>query len=383
MPALTILLLASTLLFAGDFSAAAGVLTSGCGADDACSAAVQDGTDVEGTALSALQRGRALQRVRPALNQTPADVGEGAGQLETIGPANQQDLSDEYAGIRRLSFAHVPCNFGHTVENYGLGQPQQLGRIYFLGLSLLAPGYDAKLWVMNNLARQPGAELWGMMHPAARPISEVTGCNLYYTPGKYWPAKAAEEYFADREVFALLRDPYDKMANEFRMQVQGIDSGFTVLTRPEVSWREGHLERENATYQTWYATCDVNAYLQEELRRYLEGDRFRVNCHMLPQSEYVEQPYGATVFVDNRKIPDSLNELFTARGYAMKVEQPIHNYFCNNISAYSLTEETKSLIRKVYRADFDLLCAKFGYCNDRELFCLENLSGMCGGKPET
>lgn len=386
MPALTLLLLASSLLFAGDFSAAAGVLTPGCGGDDVCRAAVQDGSDVESTALSALQRGRALQRVRPALNQTPAGVEEGAGELEPIDQNDLpvfQDLSDEYAGIRRLSFAHVPCNFGHTVENHGLGQPQQLGRPYFLGLSLLAPGYVAKLWVMNNLVRQPSAELWGMMHPAARPISEVTGCNLYYTPGKYWPAKAAAEYFGDREIFAVVRDPYDKMANEFRMQVQGIDSGFTVLTRPEVSWREGHLERENATYQMWYATCDVNAYLQEELRRFLEGDRFRVNCHMLPQSEFVEQPYGATVFVDNRKIPDSLNELFTARGYPMRVGEPIHNYLCNNISAYSLTEETKSLIRQVYKADFELLCEKFGYCNDRELFCMQNLSRMCGGKPKT
>lgn len=366
MPALTTLLLAITLSFACNVSAAASVPTPGCGADNACRAAVQEGADVEGTALSALQRGRALQRVQPAGNETLA---------------HSEDPEDEYAGVRRLSFTHVPCNFGHTVENFGLGPNHKSAAV---SLSLVAPTYDWQVWIMNHVARARGGELWGMMHPAARPISEVTGCNLYYTPGKYWPAEAAKDYFGDRDIFAVLRDPYDKMVNEFRMQVQGIDSAFTALSRTEVSWREGHLERENLTYRMWYSTCDVNAYLQEELNKVLAGDRFRVNCHMLPQSEYVEQPYGATVFVDNRKFPDSLLELTKARGYSLALEETsFHNWMCNNISAYSLTEETKRLIRKVYKSDFDLMCENFGYCDDRELFCMENLTRMCGGKPET
>lgn len=279
-----------------------------------------------------------------------------------------------------LSFAHVPCNFGHSVELFALGELQDDAAIY---LSDFAPTYGEQLWIMDNLAKAPDGVLWGMMHPITRPIDNTTGCNLYYTPGYLWPQEAADAYFARNTVFAFLRDPYDKMVNEFRQQVGGVDSAYLMLTRAEVSAREGHMERENATYQEWYDTCDVNKYLQAELGFYLQGgaQRFRDNCHLLPQSEYLQQPYGATVFMDVRKIPDSFNDLMEAHGYPYQMTGEIHNTMCNNLSAWSLTEETKALIREVYADDFNLLCEQFGYCDDRELTCLEQIPDMCGGKP--
>lgn len=280
-----------------------------------------------------------------------------------------------------LVFAHVPCNFGHSVELYALGQPDDIKAVY---LSNLAPDYADQLWIMNNLAKAPDGVLWGMMHPAARPIDEATGCNLYYVPGYMWPQKAASLYFGEATPFGFLRDPYDKMVNEFRQQVQGIDSAYTFLTRAQVSFREGHMERENATYKQWYASCDVNAYLQAELGFYKQGgrQRFRDNCHLLPQVEFfIKQPHGAKVYVDVRTIPNSFDGVMEAHGYPYRMNMAIHNWMCNNISAYTLTEETKALIREVYAEDFKLICEQFGYCDDKEVTCLEQIPDMCGGKP--
>ena len=41
-----------------------------------------------------------------------------------------------------------------------------------------------------------------------------------------------------------------------------------------------------------------------------DGEPFANNCNFLPQAEFFEAPFGATVGVDNRRFPDSMNELF-------------------------------------------------------------------------
>lgn len=328
---------------------------SSASASNACSALREDVRDDGLQHLSLLQ-------LRPRLEEELREV------------SNHSQVNQP------LAFAHVPCNFGHTVENVGLGEGHNP---FPIALSLAAPTYQEQLGIMEHLVKAPCGALWGMMHPAARPISAETGCNLYYTPGYMWPQEAAAEYFGSKQIFALLRDPLDKMVNEFRMQVEGVDSIYTMLTRAEISLREGHFEREGPEYMSWYWTCNVNAYLQSELKYFLQGgkQRYRGNCHLLPQSEYFKGAHGATIAVDVRKIPDSFNQLMEEHGYEVKMGTTMHNFMCNGVSAYSLTEETKALIRQVYAEDYALLCQKFGYCNDQELTCLSQIPDMCGGKP--
>merc|ERR1711879_625027 len=141
-------------------------------------------------------------------------------------------------------------------------------------------------------------------------------------------------------------------------------------------------ERDSERYRRYYETCDVNAYLKEELAKYKAGDRFRGNCALLPQADYFDPPFGIALPVDNRKFPDSFNEIMVEHDYpTMNLTSTIHNWACSNVSAYSLDTEVKQLIKEVYVRDFELLCSYFGYCDRDEMTCMEQIPSMCGGKP--
>jgi len=273
---------------------------------------------------------------------------------------------------RDLAFVHVPSNFGHSVERAAFaGQDAE---------DLELAGSDAEV------AQGPGGEAWGMMAPYLRQISDRTGCDLYYTPPKYWPEAVLRKYFRldesqNRTIFGMLRDPYDKLVNEFREQSLGVLSSLNVrLLRKAISEREGSMDRESPEYQRFYEDCDVNAWVKAELTKYKDGSRFRGNCHLLPQKEYFEGPHGIQVPIDNRLIPQSFNQVVQSHGYdiQMSTGSTEHGDKCD-ISAWSLDAEAKALIREVYAEDFELLCQHFGYCDREELTCLRQLPHMCGG----
>lgn len=304
---------------------------------------------------------------------------------------------------KNLSFAHVPCNFGHSVGKVALGQPVNISYVKKAwhespnpvlmaenaNMSVTKAAWRAWAESSNMTdaitfmkeAGQPWGQLWGMMHPPSWVISDKTNCNMYYTPGKYWPEDLAQKYFGDRAVFGILRDPYDKMVNEFRRQVQGIDSGFNFQSRHMIDVRENNTERLSSRYEQYYKTCDVNGYLKEELQKYKAGDHFRSNCALLPQAEYFDEPFGITLPIDNRKIPAAFNIDMSEHSYSFRMNLTIHNWECTNLSAWSLDSETKALIKEVYARDFELLCHYFGYCDRDELTCLEQIPDMCGGRP--
>jgi len=285
--------------------------------------------------------------------------------------------------LRDLAMVHVPCNFGHTIERAALMSKD-------MDNAFVDPSFTetekARQQMYINLAQGPGGEAWGMMAPDLRQVSDATGCDLYYTPQKYWPEAVAKKYFRynsyeNRTVFGVLRDPFDKIVNEFRMQVLGVSSLFAHETRKAISEREGATDRESPEYKEYYENCDVNSWVKAELGKYKEGDRFRGNCHLLPQAEYFEGTHGIDVPIDNRLIPASFNEVMRNHGYDIRMGQTYHNYKCE-LSAYSLDAEAKELIKEVYAADFELVCKHFGYCDREELTCLRQISHMCGDAPE-
>eukprot|EP00913_Durusdinium_trenchii_P024188 g22710.t1 len=110
----------------------------------------------------------------------------------------------------------------------------------------------------------------------------------------------------------ILRDPYERLVAQFR--------GTYRLEHPEL-------------------LCDVDAGVKMMLQNYLAevqaGNPWAENCNYLPQAEFFDQPFGGTIFVDNRHFPDSMNE------------------------------------------DFELLCKHFGYCDRNESICLKRVPEMC------
>mmetsp|Transcript_74983 Transcript_74983/g.160566 ORF Transcript_74983/g.160566 Transcript_74983/m.160566 type:complete len:386 (+) Transcript_74983:81-1238(+) len=359
-----------SLLLALTLAASSGAGDAGCEAE-AVAEMVAEAADEEASLLRVqmLQMERRVSRGMPRqfLELAAADRAE----------ATEGEVDTETEGNGLLSFMHIPCNFGHTIEKVALGKGANLRLVYESGLGKPLAEEEE---IMHRAKGAKGV-LWGQMNPSIREISNATGCNMYYTPGKYWPSDLAHSYFGQRTIFGVLRDPYDKAVNEFRRQVQKVDSVFKWQLRANISAREGHLEREGLRYQMYYDTCDVNGYLKEELLKYKAGDRFRGNCALVPQADYFDPPWGIAVPVDNRLIPGSINTVLGDYGYSYRVDKTIHNWLCPNISAFSLDNEVKVLIQEVYARDFDLLCSYFGYCNRNEIVCLEAIPQMCGDRP--
>lgn len=295
--------------------------------------------------------------------------------------------------LRDLAFVHVPVNFGHDVERDALMAEEVEGDLYSNPYATAAAMYMGGDSVVTKelksltMVQGPGGEAWGKMDPALRELSPKTGCDLYATPPKYWPKVVARKYFRydqyqNKTVFGLLRDPYDRIVHEFRLQSQGFDSLFNNETRKVISEREGTMDRESEKYQSFYDDCNVSAWVKAELGRFQKGDRFRGNCHLLPQKYYFDGVHGIQVPIDNRHIPQSFNEVMKNHGYdiRMATDDTLANLKCD-VSAWSLDEEAKALVREVYADDFALLCQHFGYCDNTELTCLKQFPRMCSGSP--
>lgn len=282
-----------------------------------------------------------------------------------------------------LVYVHTPCTFGHTVTSVATGAASFSAEAMMTIKASFQEGLTPKesMKIASSIL-EPGGVLWAELHPYARGINKITGCNNYYSPGKYWDLAHSKGYFQSKTAFAVLRDPYDKIVNDFRMTVGGYSSGFEGVTIHDVAVREDNLEYET-TYSRYYETCDVNGYLREELTKVLQGDVFRNNCHYVPQADFFDKPHGIQLVVDNRKLQESFNALMKSHGYTFQMgPSTIHNVWCNDVSAYSLDQDVKDLIKLIYARDFELLCDRLGYCDRDELTCLEDIPDMCGSKPE-
>mmetsp|Transcript_95936 Transcript_95936/g.222387 ORF Transcript_95936/g.222387 Transcript_95936/m.222387 type:complete len:294 (-) Transcript_95936:103-984(-) len=232
---------------------------------------------------------------------------------------------------RDLAMAYVPYNFGHTVAE-------------------VAMRHDVRWGDCGMRGADSPAECLG--HSS----SEVTGCHLMNTPGKYWPKELAASYFGNRTVFGILRDPYERLVAQFR------GSGWGLC--PESR-----------------AACDVSGGVKKILMDYIEASNpFAGDCMLLPQAEYFDQPFGATIFVDNRLFPESANELLAAHGCSdlqIRHKDIAHVSGCDDKWAADLDAEARALVRQVYKRDFELLCKHLGYCDIEESVCLTHVQGMC------
>jgi hypothetical protein len=220
-----------------------------------------------------------------------------------------------------------------------------------------------------NLWKRPSGRAWGHLNPALQDISNVSGCSLYFTPQKYWPEDVAQEYFGDKKVFGMLRNPYERLVAMFR--------GAQGLT-------EMHDDYANDFKYEYIKSCDVNNGIKEMMTRYIQeiqnGNPFWGACSYLPQADFFDGPYGVTVPVDNMKFPDSVNELYQEHGYDDHVRTPqdiFHVLGCPEVWSADLDEETKAMIRQVYARDFELICQHFGQCDDHMDDCIPGVPNMC------
>lgn len=285
--------------------------------------------------------------------------------VDTALAANSSVSSKSVAsnrGHRDLVEMHVPYNFGHTIELVALVNET------FLDAATQPEGTNGSsepsgvsfevTWDQVSSIKKDGAEVWGHLNPDLNVKSEATGCNLYYTPQKYWPKEIAEQYFGNKTVFGVLRDPYERLVAFFR----------------------GGFDGYGGSYPEFQKTCDVDGAVNQMMQTVINGnDTFTQDCTFVPQAEYFEGPYGITLPIDNRLFPQSMNEAFENHSYDFHIRQKDiqHVNGCNDIWAGNLSVETKQLVKQFYARDFDLICKHFGYCDREENTCLTQVHYMC------
>lgn len=227
-----------------------------------------------------------------------------------------------------LVMAYLPFNFGHTVS----------GKVLSVG---------AQWGDCGSRLPVEGCQGWA--------TSEKTGCPMMYTPAKLWPQELAQVHFGGKTVFGILRDPYERLVAQFR--------GAYRLKHPELG-------------------CDVNAGVKQMMREYLWsmslGKPYADDCNWLPQAEYFDQPFGATLPVDNRNFPESMNEVLAVHGFPQIAHEEVqHVSGCDDKWVGDLDPEARQLVQTVYKRDFELLCTHFGHCEKEEETCLTHIEGMC------
>eukprot|EP00443_Scrippsiella_acuminata_P003406 CAMPEP_0115322002 /NCGR_PEP_ID=MMETSP0270-20121206/81166_1 /TAXON_ID=71861 /ORGANISM="Scrippsiella trochoidea, Strain CCMP3099" /LENGTH=301 /DNA_ID=CAMNT_0002741931 /DNA_START=165 /DNA_END=1070 /DNA_ORIENTATION=+ len=260
---------------------------------------------------------------------------------------------------RDLVLMHIPYNFGHTTEKiaaFGSG-PVAMAKYLALEAALESSHDTEARWQLVNESSSTGSEFWGHLDPDLFQPSEVTGCPLYFTPAKYWPTDIAQSYFQDKTIFGMLRDPYERLVAMFR----------------------GNMKGYGGSYPEFFKTCDVNGAVRKMMTDYLAGDKYAADCTFIPQAEYFDEPFGIDLAVDNRRFPDSLNEVFAEHGYDFHIAENdiLHVLGCPEVWAGDLSCDTKALVKQVYARDFELLCKNFGYCDQDENCCIEGVPMMC------
>jgi len=271
---------------------------------------------------------------------------------------------------RDLVLMHIPYNFGHTLELVAFLPTAALdltdrpeGSTGGEGPSVLDKVVGAPQ-IIKDLFKKPGGELWGHLNSELQAISNKTGCPMYYTPPKYWPSDLAERYFGDKQVFGLFRNPYERLVSIFR----------------------GNFEGYGGNYGKLHDDCDINAAVKLMMNNYLAGDQFANGCTFLPQTEYTDMPHGVTLPIDLHTFPNSMNTVLAQHGFDnfnIRTKDIQHVTSCDDLWAGDLDNETRALVKQVYKRDFEFLCNAFEYCDQDEPMCLQGVPNMCPEKEFT
>lgn len=214
----------------------------------------------------------------------------------------------------KLLFVHIPKNAGTTIE---------------------------------ELAAEGGIQ-WGMHQPL--PEEEDSPCSEWHLP----PAEF-EGYnpYEDAETFCVTRDPWERMLSEYTF----------LLTRHDPS------KVEQLVNHKLDAPCTVegfNSFVYYSLVRFRVGDRHVLNCHLIPQWDYVQGADGRTWCTHILPIEDlttQFNNLMAEHGISLRL--PAHmkentsKDVCPGLSNETgddigklYSHITRKVMREVYASDF-------------------------------
>jgi hypothetical protein len=226
-------------------------------------------------------------------------------------------------------FIHIPKNAGTAIVRAGFAEDVDL-----------CSG-DA---LVGDKNKNCGAFRHERMQQATKCFLPLPGgalCQHFHTPPAYWPSDAAQTTFSGS--FCVSRDPYDRIVSEFKWQVVKNWNGLT----------EKDCDAES-----------LNDFVLGMLSAYLDGSRYDLDCHLLPQSEHIWGPDGHKWCDEILRLEDldtTFDDFMKSSGCPVHLvghanESP---HTCT-VSSTDLNAISMALVEKVYSDDFEKLGYQMG-----------------------
>lgn len=214
-----------------------------------------------------------------------------------------------------LKFLHIPKNAGTSIEKVGYEQ----GILW---------GY--KEWTKNNKQGERIYDFHKLFKHNSPWIHKLT--NLEAKNNRCFPWHLPLNdldlniYSKDDKIFTIVRNPYTKIVSSYKYGTK------------------------NPTKD------DLNIFIHQKLSNF-EKNKYWNSCHILPQYEYTENSKIKIDYILKFENMDNDFIDLMKKNNINITELPKKNSSKKPVSVSDLTQESKDLIYKVYKKDFEL----FGY----------------------
>ena len=195
-----------------------------------------------------------------------------------------------------LEFIHIPKNAGTTIEN-------------------IADEKNVK---------------WGRFKPEHRESVQSDTCSYWHTPPKQFNK---DSYYKKDETFCVIRDPVDRMVSEY-------------------AYRHKGMSEKNNKYA-------MNQWLREQLNNRDNTVDGGLNCHFIPQYEFIYDDNGKRT-CDNvlrfDNLTNEFNDLMNKHEYDIRLEEnKKDNKSDSKLTAKDVDEDNRRMIYHIYKKDYDIL----------------------------
>ena len=218
-----------------------------------------------------------------------------------------------------LKFVHIPKNAGTSIETIALKNNITWG---------------FRDWTKKNEDNKLIKNSWDCFKKSGNWINRSTNNNVKNNMGCYPWHKTPDElgrtiYKKDDELFCVVRNPYDKIISAYK------------YANGKRASKEG-----------------LNTFIKDKLTHFKKNERWN-GCHILPQYKYTHGNIKCDHILKFENLENDLKKL--NENYENKninnIKLEKNNKSKSKLNTNDLTQESKDLIYKVYKKDFEL----FGY----------------------
>mmetsp|Transcript_41622 Transcript_41622/g.114763 ORF Transcript_41622/g.114763 Transcript_41622/m.114763 type:complete len:428 (+) Transcript_41622:107-1390(+) len=175
-------------------------------------------------------------------------------------------------------------------------------------------------------------------------------CHWYHIPPDLLKEHRNMTNPYDSPAFCVVRNPYARALSEYRYLLS-VDWG--------EAWETGLRTKAQCSPE------GLNNWLQNTLARFMHGDRFINDCHMLPQMEYIQgngRRYARWELGEVLRwedLPEAFNKLMKSRNLKPRLAQGVavnwHHDVCPDLRESDFDSNSRAMMNTVYYEDFATL----------------------------